>query len=147
MSQQKKSWLRALFGGREMPPDKVPAGAKRTILVIDDDPSFLNGIKEMLLAAEFAVLAADSGVKGLNLVRYSAHKINAVVVDYRMPRLDGLDTVRYLRELSPQTKVIAVSGVPPADIPAPFRGNVDHFLEKPFHRQQLLDALTAALAG
>jgi DNA-binding response OmpR family regulator len=140
-------WL----AGREAVGDKLPAVAaqaeKETILVIDDEPDFLDAVGVCLRDAGYNVLAASSGTKGLNMMRYAVSDIHVVLLDYRMPQLNGEQTLKHLRRLSPQTKVIAVTGVPPEEIPKGFREGTDYFIRKPFPMQELLSAVKAATVG
>lgn len=117
------------------------APEKETILVIDDEPDFLASVATWLRMEGFDVLAASSGCKGVNMLQYAVHDIHVVLLDYRMPDLDGAETLRYLRRLNPHVKVIAVTGVEPESIPESFRSGTDCFVRKPFRQQDLLTAI------
>lgn len=138
-------WL----AGREAAGDQVSATPvpveKPTILVIDDEPDFLDTVAAWLRAEGYTVLAASSGTKGLNMMRYAVSDIHVVLLDYRMPQLDGAETLQHLRRLNPRAKVIAVTGVPVEEIPTRFRNGTDCFIQKPFQSAVLLAAIKAAL--
>ena len=141
-------WL----AGREAAGDKPGAGPsfpieKPTILVIDDEPDFLDTVAAWLRQEGYNVLAASNGAKGLNMLRYAVKDIHVVLLDYRMPQLDGLETLLHLRRLNPQARVIAVTGVPLAEIPPRFRDGTDVLIQKPFQSAVLLGAIKSALAG
>ena len=79
--------------------------AKALILVIDDDVSIVNLLKENLESEGYAVMSAYDGQSALELA--SARRPNLVVIDMNMPGLSGLDTVTLLRAQD-ATRVIPV---------------------------------------
>src|SRR5580693_6593548 len=79
---------------------------KSTILVIDDDPIVLETVKSLLGKRGFNVLATSSSPKGLDMLRYAGANIRVVLLDYSMPRLNGDEALTFVRQLSPNAKVI-----------------------------------------
>lgn len=78
------------------------------VLIIDDDPDTLEVWAEVLSYAGHRVTAAASAREGL-----AAHRrdpADVIVADVLMPDMDGLELIGKVRELSPGTPVIAVSG-------------------------------------
>lgn len=135
--------------GREAAGDRALSGPavpmeKSTVLIIDDEPDFLDMVAAFLRQEGYDVLVASSGLKGLNMMRYAVSDIRVVLLDYRMPQLNGAETLQHLRRLNPHAKVIAVTGVPMDEIPLQFRGGTDYFIQKPFQPQVLLAAIKAA---
>jgi CheY-like chemotaxis protein len=137
---------RASTTGREPTPAPVPSPPSCTVLAIDDDPAFLNGIRLLLQVAGFDVLTANTGVKGLNMLRYTPSDVRVVLLDYSMPQLNGAETLAYLRRLYPQTKVIGVTALDVHNIPSAFHDGVDGWLPKPFTKEELVTAIHAAMA-
>jgi CheY-like chemotaxis protein len=122
--------------------DKLPGEAiyrnEFTILVVDDDASFLHLVSSVLRKHGFTVLNASSGVKGLNMLTYAPGDIRLVLLDYSMPTLNGEETLRHLRKLNPSIKVIAVTSSDSNQVPASFRDGVDKFLKKPLDAKDLI---------
>ena len=119
---------------------------KATILVIDDDPSFLDTMRTVLRGEGYNVLASSTGPKGLDMLRYG-RDIRAVMLDFNMPRFNGAETLQFLRKLNPNTKVLAVSGVNSSELPSDFRDGVERFIPKPFSNADLLKTLDEILDG
>ena len=123
----------------------------KTLLVVDDDPQGLESTLRILEAEGYAVLSASDGQQALDLVRRSMagdfQKIDAILSDVRMPRMDGLDFFKALSVLSSSTPVILMTAYGRLDqaVWAMKLGAVD-FLSKPFKRTQLLDSVQAAFA-
>ncbi|HTS17478.1 MAG TPA: response regulator [Verrucomicrobiae bacterium] len=124
-----------------------PMESKTTILIIDDDPSFLDTMRSVLSSEGYNVLASSTGAKGLDMVRYARGNVGAVLLDFNMPRFNGAETLQFLRKLSPKAKVLAVSGVTAAELPAEFRDGVERFIPKPFSNADLLKTLNELLGA
>ena len=120
---------------------------KCTVLAIDDDQQFLDSVRLLLKPEGFYVLTANSGMKGLNMLRYAPLEVQAVLLDYNMPSLNGAQTLEHLRKISPRVKVLAVTGVKAELLPPAFRAGVDRLLSKPFKTGELIDSLRELLNG
>jgi CheY-like chemotaxis protein len=120
---------------------------KKTILIIDDDPSFLDTMRAVLANEGYNVLASSTGPKGLDMIRYAGGDIGAVLLDFNMPRFNGAETLQFLRKLNPNAKVLAVSGVNSSELPSDFRDGVERFIPKPFSNADLLKTLDEVLDG
>jgi CheY-like chemotaxis protein len=123
--------------------DSEPKG---TILVIDDDPTFLEAIRLILREAGYNVLTSSTGPKGLDMVRYAPKDVRLVLLDYNMPRFNGAETLEFLRKLNPALKVVAISGFRVAELPESFHRGVEKFLSKPFKNDELLKTVEEVLA-
>jgi CheY-like chemotaxis protein len=97
--------------------------------------------RRALEGAGLRVLEASDGAEGLELARGHAGRIDLLVSDVQMPRLDGFELAAILRTERPGLKVLFVSGHagrPPCGSP---------LLAKPFRAAQLTAAVMALLAG
>ena len=121
-------------------------GSESTILVIDDDPNFLETMRTLLRDAGYAVLTSSTGPKGLDMVRYTPSGVRTVLLDFNMPGFNGAETLEHLRKLNPNVKVIAVSGFKVSELPKSFQEGVQRFIAKPFSNGQLLETIEEVLA-
>lgn len=80
---------------------------KKRILVIDDDPDIVYTIKEICLFAGYDVMTANDGIIGIEL--FKTYQPNMIIVDYHMPKYDGLTTVRKIRELEDTTVILVLT--------------------------------------
>jgi two-component system, NtrC family, nitrogen regulation response regulator NtrX len=80
------------------------------ILIVDDDPLNLEALHQMFID-DYEVLLADSGPRGLEMLDENPG-INAIVLDIRMARMDGLETARHIGERFPDLPVIFHTGYP-----------------------------------
>ena len=81
---------------------------KHTVLLIDDESSYVHALAERLALRGFEPLVATDGEEGLAIAREK--KPSLVILDLRMPGMDGLDVLRCLREEQPQVRVIILTG-------------------------------------
>jgi CheY-like chemotaxis protein len=120
---------------------------KGTVLIIDDDPAFVETLRLVLSDAGYNVLTSSTGPKGLDMVRYAPKDVRLVLLDYNMPRFNGAETLEFLRKLNPALKVVAVSGFQVADLPESFHRGVERFISKPFNNEELLKTVEEVIEG
>ncbi len=117
------------------------------ILVVDDDAAMRRLIIRTLGGGDHILIEAQNGREGMELVKQ--HRPDVVITDILMPQKEGIETIREIRELAPQTKVIAVSGGGSShnlmflDIAKAF--GADGALAKPFRPNQLSELVERLL--
>ncbi len=115
-----------------------------TVLIVDDEKNILLTLQTSLQLAGYRTELAASGQVALDVL--SARPVDAVLMDVKMPDMDGLTVLARLMELKPELPVIMMSGHGTIDtaVKATQLGARD-FLEKPIARERLLVALRNAL--
>jgi two-component system, response regulator, stage 0 sporulation protein F len=117
-----------------------------TILVIDDEDSIRNLLKEVLEKAHHRVLEARDGREGLTL--YQNNKVDLVLMDILMPGTDGLEATLQLTREYLDAKVIAMTGAQGdrnfLDVAKLFGAR--RVFEKPFDLSKMVEAVTEELA-
>jgi DNA-binding NtrC family response regulator len=78
------------------------------VLVIDDEEDFASAIAERLVRRGFLANAVFSGRKALECVNSAEY--DAVVLDLRMPEMDGLETLRAIRQIDPNVQILVLTG-------------------------------------
>ena len=78
------------------------------ILIIDDETNILLMLKKMLERAGYEIDLASNGEEGLRLFRSAPSDL--VITDIIMPEKEGLETIREMRKMQPNMKIIAMSG-------------------------------------
>ena len=115
-----------------------------TVQVVDDDEAVRDSLQLLLEAAGYRARAWSSGPA---LLRAPAIEPGCIVIDVRMPEMDGVTLLARLRERGIRHPVIIMTGH--ADVPLAVRamraGAID-FIEKPFSDQVILQAVRDALA-
>jgi CheY-like chemotaxis protein len=81
------------------------------VLVIDDEAYIRDVIGSMLRFCGYLGFFAADGLSGIEVYQRNRDKISLVLVDMMMPGLDGPSTMRMLRDLNPDVRLIAMSGM------------------------------------
>ncbi|MBZ4418897.1 sigma-54 dependent transcriptional regulator [Myxococcus sp. RHSTA-1-4] len=115
-----------------------------SVLIVDDEKNILLTLSQSLQLAGYQTHLASSGQVALDVV--SARPVDAVLMDVKMPDMDGLTALARLTELKPELPVIMMSGHGTIDtaVKATQLGARD-FLEKPIARERMLVALRNVL--
>jgi CheY-like chemotaxis protein len=128
----------AAEGGRtaRQPPERPG------VLVVDDE-HLVRALLQLGLERDgFEVWSASNGREAIDLYREHREQIAVVLLDVRMPGMDGPGTLRALRELSPEVRACFMTGDPNAYDPEGLRQRgAAHVIAKPFRLEQLADVL------
>ena len=114
---------------------------KATILCIDDHWNGLIGRKMLLEKSGYAVLEATDGDEGLKLFR--SHRVDAVVVDYQMPGMNGDVVATKMKRINSHVPIMLLSAYGP--LPKNKLNSVDSFLSKSQPTSILLSTLQGLL--
>jgi len=121
---------------------------KIRIILIDDDETLCEGIAFILKDEGYSVMNTSDPAKGMELIDRNIFDI--ALLDYKMPRMTGVDFLRKIKEKNPATKVFIVSGRPFIE-KVLSEENVSHLVEgvikKPFREETLLEAVKGACPG
>ena len=114
------------------------------ILIIEDEPKIARSIVQGFEADHFSVDLAEDGETGLQMATESHY--DGIVLDWNLPRLDGLTLLRKLRQSGSNTRVLILSGRREvADRVAGLQAGADDYLIKPFSFQELLARMQTLL--
>jgi DNA-binding NtrC family response regulator len=112
-----------------------------TILVVDDEPDMCWALTNILHPAGYAVVTATTGSKALTLVAGRESPYAVAFVDAKLPDADGLELAAQIRQKSPQTAVILISGYYYHEDDTIVEGLRQHlivgFVSKPFQIDQV----------
>ncbi len=114
------------------------------ILIIEDDAEILALIQRLLEKEGYDVQVAKNGVEGIEAFR--AGSPDVVITDLLMPHQDGIETIREIRDIDAETKILAISGGGPYS-PKTYlkraRGaGAQETLAKPFVPSDLINAVS-----
>jgi two-component system NtrC family response regulator len=109
---------------------------KPKILVIDDDNSLRRVLEYNLQEAGYNVYAAASGEEGLRI--FSEETPVLVISDMKMPGMDGMQVLKAIKDLSPETVVIIITAFGTVDIAVDaMKAGAYDYITKPFNRDEL----------
>lgn len=126
-----------------MPDNTLPTTVSQKLLIIEDEGEMCLLIN-LLLDGKGLEVEHVKTIAGA--VEYFQQRQPAVVLlDNRLPDGYGLDFIGFIRENHPETKIIMISGMDAAAKDIALENGADTFLEKPFTRTQLVEAINTVL--
>jgi CheY-like chemotaxis protein len=117
-----------------------------SVLVADDSDAWRDAVGEVLERAGFRILAAADGEEAVYLAR--CERLDVVLIDFHMPRLDGLEAIRIIRREHRWLPSVLMTAHPtevPADEVRALR--IATVLEKPADRRVIVTTVTRVLRG
>src|SRR3954464_3627475 len=114
-----------------------------TVLVVDDEPSNVASIEKIFQRDGLRVLTADGAKAALEIAR--KHRVQVVLTDLMMPGVSGIELLRALKQLSPDTEVVMMTayGTVETAVQAMREGAYD-FVEKPLKRMTIIKSVRKA---
>ena len=121
---------------------------KARIILIDDDETLCEGVAFILRDEGYSVMNTSNPEEGMKLI--DNYVFDIALIDYKMPRLTGVEFLKKIKEKTPETKVFIVTGRPFIENVLA-EENLSHLVEgiikKPFKEETLLEAVKGAVAG
>ncbi|MHC4295216.1 MAG: sigma-54-dependent transcriptional regulator [Planctomycetota bacterium] len=122
----------------------VPASKKASILVVDDIPNTVEVLRRNLTAKGYTVFTAPDVAEAIKITENTP--IDLVITDLKMPKVSGIDLVRYIGENLKDTEVIMITGYPSiGGAVEAVKMGAEEYLPKPFTDEELLAAVQRAL--
>ena len=120
--------------------------SKKTILWVDDEEIALEVWSQMLQKLGYTVLQARYGYEALEIFQKNKNRISLVILDMRMPGMNGCEVYDRLKEVLPETKIILVSGyIDQYSIDELSKRNFNGYIEKPFKLKELSEKIEEVL--
>lgn len=128
-------------------PD-LPLGQGQLILVVDDEQSIREVARETLTTFGYTVITAADGTEAMALFAEHKNEVKVVMTDMMMPYMDGPATIRALRKMDPEVRIIATSGLKINSRAQEISQlGIGTFLTKPYTAETLLKTLAKILGN
>jgi len=122
----------------DLPVSLAAAGGTETVLLVEDEDSVRQLVRETLESRGYRVLEAANGQAALTLAASHRNQIHLLITDVIMPGLNGHELVQQLLPARPAIKVLYLSGYAQDAFPTPLAAEAQKaFLQKPFTLQSL----------
>ena len=110
---------------------------KRSVLFVDDEPEILSAIKRLMIDEPYDILLSESGEDALNILK--SKDVHVVVVDLKMPKMDGLSLLKEIEQNDPHIIRLVLSVMSDSDsiLSATNEGNVYRYISKPWNDREL----------
>jgi DNA-binding response OmpR family regulator len=117
---------------------------KSSILIVDDEPIARKSLTDILRLEGFIVASAPNGQAAVEYVR--THHIDLMVVDLRMPGMDGLEVVQVVNQISPDTEIILLTAFASTETAIQaLRLRIHDYLQKPAPPAQIVASVKKGL--
>ncbi|MCP3871834.1 MAG: response regulator [Desulfobacteraceae bacterium] len=115
------------------------------VLLVDDEKDFLEIMSERMQARGIEVITSDSALEALNMIEKESY--DAIILDFMMPEMDGLETLKAIKEKRPELQIILLTGHATVEkgVEAMKLGAMD-FVEKPADLEALSEKIKKAKA-
>ncbi len=87
---------------------------KKKILIVDDEPAVCNMLEKFLVKKEFEVFIALSGEAGIEKLK--KERPHMVLLDIKMPNMDGIETLKKMKELDKKVGIVMITAVKEDDV-------------------------------
>ena len=115
------------------------------LLVVEDDPSSYILICKLLQPLNYQIIHTKDGEEAVNVVRDHPH-IDLILMDLKLPHLDGYSATKAIKKMHPEIPVIAQTAYAmPGDREKALKAGCDEYLTKPLDTRKLLDIIAGYL--
>lgn len=119
---------------------------KTRLLIVDDDPNFLSTLSKILTKKGYETIGADSGFKALEMVKEKTFDI--VLMDIKMPVMDGVETYKKLKKIKAGMRVILMTAFTIEDmIKDAVKEGVYAVVRKPFDIEMIVNMIEKSKNG
>lgn len=117
---------------------------RKRILIVDDDPKFVELLRVALERADYAIVAATNGLQGEKAFR--SNPVDLIMLDVMMPQRDGFEMLRDVRAIS-SVPIIMLTALSDTDnVVKGLELGADDYITKPFELKEVLARVSAALS-
>jgi adenylate cyclase len=108
------------------------------ILIVDDEEGVRRSLEKLLQRDGYDVFLAENGTQAIDIVRQHVNEIETVICDFKMPGLDGLETLIEIGKINPEIIKIILTGYATLDRAIEsVNSGIDGFLTKPFDNKEI----------
>lgn len=123
---------------------------KGKVLIIDDESDVRDVLKLHLSENNYQIIEAENGQEGIELLKSEDNLINVGVIlcDIRMPKVNGVECIQYIRQEAPGIPIVVVTGFPDTQLAVDLANQgVKDYLVKPVDKEKLLSTVEKLVAA
>ena len=126
------------------------SSTKGKILIIDDEEDVREVLRIHLESANYNVIEAENGEEGITLMKSGANllQVGLIICDIRMPKVNGVEAIDFLKENAPSIPIMVVTGYPDSELAVSLlKKGVKDYLVKPVEKEKLLAKVKEVLSA
>ena len=123
---------------------------KGKILIVDDEEDVRETIKLQLEAENYNVIEAENGEEAIKVLKSGDNLTNCglILCDIRMPKVNGIEYIDFLKEQAPGIPVVVITGYPDTEMAVGLLNKgVKDYLVKPVESEKLMKVVNKLVAG
>ncbi len=116
--------------------------AKGKILIVDDEQDVRDIFQDRLEKAGYNTLMAENGEEAINILRSGDNMLNVGMIfcDIRMPKVNGIECIDFLKQQAPGIPVVVVTGYPDANVAKDLlKRGIKQYLVKPLDKERMME--------
>lgn len=120
------------------------------IMIVDDEQDVREAIKLQLTGKPFKILEAEDGAQAIATMKQEDHMTNVglILCDIRMPNVDGVECVDYLKANAPGIPIVVITAFPDAELAASLmKKGIKEYLVKPVEKEKLIAVVDKLIAA
>ena len=124
--------------------------AKGKIMVVDDEADVRDVIKLQLEQRGLNVLEAVDGQNAIDILKSGDNMVNcgAILCDIRMPKVNGVECIQFMREQAPGIPIVVITGYPDTELASELlKKGVKDYLVKPVEKEKLLAVVDGLISA
>lgn len=132
-----------LFGEDGFPIGKKSTGGNYRVLIVDDSQFIIKQMSQIFMSRDFEIVGtAQNGKEGIEQYKSHYPNVDFVTLDITMPEMDGLETLKKIREADPNATVIMVTALGTADaVKEAIKLGAKGYIVKPLDREKVLERI------
>lgn len=115
--------------------------AKGKILIVDDEQDVRDIFQDRLEKAGYNTIMAENGEEAIKTLRSGDNMLNVGIIfcDIRMPKVNGIECIDFLRQQAPGIPVVVVTGYPDAEVAKELmKKGIKQYLVKPLDKEKMM---------
>ncbi|MGL5253469.1 MAG: response regulator [Brevinema sp.] len=135
--------MKVIFSEDGLPTGQTKNGQSLGVLCVDDSQFILKQMHQILVSRNFVIVdSALNGVEALMKYKERQSEIHLITLDITMPEMDGLTTLKKLREINPDVNVVMVTALGTADtVKEAIKLGAKGYIVKPLNRDKVLERI------
>ncbi len=124
--------------------------AKGKILIVDDEQDVREIFQNRLEKAGYNILTAENGEDAISTLRSEDNMVNVALIfcDIRMPKVNGIECIDFLRDQAPGIPIVVVTGYPDTEVAKDLLNKgIKHYLVKPLDKDKMLSMVEKIIAA
>ncbi len=118
------------------------------ILIVDDEEDVREVLKMHLEGENYSILEAGDGEEAIKVLRSDMMNVAVILCDIRMPKVNGIECIDYLRREAPSIPIVVVTAYPDTDLAVDLmKKGVKDYLVKPVEKEKLVQTVKKLVAA